>query len=149
MFADELDTFADNGTLRLIQLEVYLAVLGMVVVLMPPEEETALRLNPVEPIEVVVGRGVYIKPDFEPCRLCRIFLVLQERSRVSFRDYAIGSSLSIGSNSELYGAECGTSLESVVDSTVETFVPEPVSVSEENHLHYAIGVGNHRNRKAE
>ncbi|ELZ45919.1 hypothetical protein C463_05795 [Halorubrum californiense DSM 19288] len=41
------------------------SVLRMVVILMPTKEKTSFRLNPANPVQVVVGAGLDIKADFE------------------------------------------------------------------------------------
>jgi len=51
-----------------VHLEMYRPLRGVVIVLMPTQEEISLRLDPFEPVEVVVCHTFYVEADFEPCR---------------------------------------------------------------------------------
>jgi hypothetical protein len=53
-------------------LEVDFSVLRMVVILVPPEEEISFRVNPANPVVVVVSADFDIKTDFESYTFCRI-----------------------------------------------------------------------------
>jgi hypothetical protein len=57
-------------------LEVDFSMLRVVVILMPPEEEISSRVNPANPVVVVVSADFDIKTDFESYAFCRIAGIL-------------------------------------------------------------------------
>jgi len=78
-----------------VQLEVDFSVLWMVIILMPTEEKTSFRLDPANPVEVVVSADLDIKADFNSGTFRRIAGILEELSRVRFCCDSIRSRLSM------------------------------------------------------
>jgi hypothetical protein len=114
-----------------VDLQMNWAEVIMRVVLMPADEQTALWLDPVEPIVFVRFPSLQLKPDLDPRGRHRVLVVIKELSWVYFSDDPVRAGFT------RFGTPSSNVLErtaeSVLDAVVEPLVLQVRPIREEDN----------------